>query len=93
VTLFAWSEAEFLKFTEGSPIRRIGHARWQRNIAVAMGNALRGQLEPTDRAAIRNALNVALGGVDGLVREHALWALDAIASALPTESRRQSPVH
>jgi epoxyqueuosine reductase len=41
-TLFAWSEAEFLRNTEGSPIRRIGHERWLRNIAVAMGNALRG---------------------------------------------------
>jgi epoxyqueuosine reductase len=41
VTLFAWTEEEFLRFTEGSPIRRIGHERWLRNIAVAMGNALR----------------------------------------------------
>ena len=40
VTLFNWSEAEFLKFTEGSPIRRIGHERWLRNVAVALGNAL-----------------------------------------------------
>ncbi|MES2943404.1 MAG: tRNA epoxyqueuosine(34) reductase QueG, partial [Pseudomonadota bacterium] len=41
VTLFAWTEDEFLRFTEGSAIRRIGHQRWLRNIAVAMGNALR----------------------------------------------------
>ena len=40
-TLFAWSEEEFLRVTEGSPIRRIGHERWLRNIAVALGNALR----------------------------------------------------
>nr|WP_086940080.1 tRNA epoxyqueuosine(34) reductase QueG [Thaumasiovibrio occultus] len=38
-TLFSWSEAEFLKLTEGSPIRRIGHLQWLRNVAVAMGNA------------------------------------------------------
>ena len=42
VTLFGWSEEEFLRLTEGSPIRRIGHERWLRNIAVALGNALRG---------------------------------------------------
>ena len=39
-TLFAWSEVEFLKYTEGSAIRRIGHECWLRNIAVAMGNTL-----------------------------------------------------
>jgi epoxyqueuosine reductase len=30
-----------LRVTEGSPIRRIGHARWLRNVAVALGNAWR----------------------------------------------------
>ena len=45
VTLFKWTEPEFLMHTEGSPIRRIGHERWQRNIAVAMGNALRNALD------------------------------------------------
>ena len=39
--LWAWDEASFLRRTEGSPIRRIGHARWRRNLAVAMGNAWR----------------------------------------------------
>lgn len=39
--LWAWDEATFLRHTEGSPIRRIGFAKWQRNLAVAMGNALR----------------------------------------------------
>lgn len=37
--LFAWSEDEFLRRTEGSAIRRSGHERWLRNIAVALGNA------------------------------------------------------
>ncbi|RZL11101.1 MAG: tRNA epoxyqueuosine(34) reductase QueG, partial [Rubrivivax sp.] len=41
LTLWAWDEATFLRLTEGSPIRRIGFAKWQRNLAVAMGNALR----------------------------------------------------
>ena len=39
VQLFAWDEATFLRQTEGGPIRRIGHERWLRNIAVALGNA------------------------------------------------------
>src|SRR5207244_10133969 len=39
VELFAWDEDEFLRKTEGSAIRRIGHERWLRNIAVALGNA------------------------------------------------------
>ena len=38
--LFAWTEDEFLRRTEGSPIRRIGHERWLRNIAVALGSVL-----------------------------------------------------
>jgi epoxyqueuosine reductase len=50
LTLWQWDEAGFMRLTEGSPIRRIGFARWQRNIAVAMGNTLAGRLLPADRA-------------------------------------------
>ncbi len=71
VTLFSWSEAEFLRHTEGSPIRRIGHERWQRNVAVALGNALRLQ----DDAQARQVLRQRLDYVSELVREHVLWAL------------------
>jgi epoxyqueuosine reductase len=70
-TLFAWSEEEFLRRTEGSPIRRIGHARWLRNIAVAMGNALRGAQD----ADLRSALAERAQHPDPLVREHVAWAL------------------
>ena len=38
--LWDWDEVTFLRRTEGSAIRRIGFARWQRNLAVALGNAL-----------------------------------------------------
>ena len=41
VELFAWTEAEFLERTAGSAIRRIGHERWSRNVAIALGNAPR----------------------------------------------------
>ncbi len=39
IEVFAWDEATFLDRTQGSAIRRIGHIRWLRNIAVALGNA------------------------------------------------------
>jgi epoxyqueuosine reductase len=75
VTLFAWTEDEFLKHTEGSPIRRIGHERWQRNIAVAMGNALHSSVPEAGKSAIRDALQMALPDATELVREHGEWAL------------------
>ena len=68
--LFAWSEEEFLARTEGNPIRRIGHERWLRNIAVALGNALR-QGDATARAALETRRQHA----SALVREHVEWAL------------------
>ncbi|MES2631715.1 MAG: tRNA epoxyqueuosine(34) reductase QueG [Pseudomonadota bacterium] len=71
VQLFGWTEEEFLRFTEGSPIRRIGHERWLRNIAVAMGNALR----VSDDVAIRTALDARFGHASEVVREHVSWAL------------------
>lgn len=75
VTLWGWTEEEFLKFTEGSPIRRIGHQRWQRNIAVAMGNALRSVVATTETGAILNALIARLPNASPLVAEHINWAL------------------
>ncbi|WP_092008166.1 tRNA epoxyqueuosine(34) reductase QueG [Polaromonas sp. OV174] len=73
VTLFGWSEEAFLRFTEGSPIRRIGHERWLRNIAVAMGNALR--VGSAADAELRASLQTRASHASELVREHVLWAL------------------
>jgi epoxyqueuosine reductase len=76
--LFEWDEATFLRLTEGSPIRRIGWARWQRNIAVAMGNALAaGAAHSTAiREALQRWLDSVPAGPDGqLVAEHVHWAL------------------
>jgi epoxyqueuosine reductase len=72
VELFAWTEEEFLARTEGSPIRRIGHERWLRNIAVALGNALRA----TGDEALRAALLTRAEHPSALVREHVKWALE-----------------
>jgi epoxyqueuosine reductase len=77
VTLFGWSEAEFLQRTEGSPIRRIGHTRWLRNVAVALGNALRATGDP----AIVEALRQRASDASELVREHVSWALAQQAEA------------
>jgi len=71
IELFAWSEEEFSQRMEGSPIRRIGHERWLRNVAVALGNALRRQDDP----GIRAALSARRDHPSALVREHVEWAL------------------
>ncbi|MDH1293022.1 tRNA epoxyqueuosine(34) reductase QueG [Comamonas terrigena] len=81
VQLFAWDEAQFLRRTEGSPIRRIGHARWQRNIAVAMGNALRSLPAGAERDAVQSALAAQASHPSDLLREHVQWALAQCAQA------------
>ncbi len=75
--LWAWAEADFLRHTEGSAIRRIGWQRWRRNLAVASGNALRSELAGADRLALRAALQAALATADALVQLHIDWALAA----------------
>ncbi len=74
VELFGWNEEAFLRFTEGSPIRRIGHERWLRNIAVALGNALRG-LDAESARPLGAALASRAEHPSVLVREHVVWAL------------------
>ena len=86
--LFAWSEAEFLRRTEGSPIRRIGHARWQRNLAVALGNALHAG-EP--RAPIEAALRARLADASPLLAEHIAWALSSAPEAGALNGRGATP--
>ena len=74
LTLFAWTENDFMQHTEGSPIRRIGHERWLRNIAVALGNAK--QCANTDETQkIDEALNQRYQHVTDLLKEHIAWAL------------------
>jgi epoxyqueuosine reductase len=72
--LFAWTELEFDQKLQGSAIRRIGHARWLRNIAVALGNTA-----SSGGAQRRNAVVAALRAraehADPVVREHIQWAL------------------
>jgi epoxyqueuosine reductase len=70
-TLLCWSEEDFLRRTEGTPIRRIGHLRWLRNVSVAAGNAL----AVNDDPALRAALKALADHPSEVLREHVSWAL------------------
>jgi epoxyqueuosine reductase len=88
--LFGWSEEAFLRRTEGSPIRRIGHERWLRNIAVAMGNALRADADLRNRGdkglladegeGLREALRARQNHPSVLLQEHISWALEGFGA-------------
>ena len=84
LTLFSWDEATFLKLTEGSPIRRIGHERWIRNIAVAMGNAPFSLeiLAALEEKRIQE-------GISDMVKEHIEWAYSLQQGKLQQEKQQQ----
>ena len=89
--LFAWDAAEFERRLQGSAIRRIGHERWLRNIAVALGNA---PPRPSVVAALRTRENDA----SALVREHVAWALRrhgqaAVQGEGPVATGRDGSLH
>lgn len=75
LNLFAWSEEEFLKKMEGSAIRRIGYERWQRNIAIALGNSL-------PRQDTLQALKQRLPEASDMVAEHIAWAIKELTQAM-----------
>jgi len=76
ITLFAWSATDFERKTQGSAIGRIGHERWLRNVAVALGNA------PWSTAVVA-ALRAREDHPASLVREHVQWALAEQARRCP----------
>ena len=80
--LLRWDERAFLQQTEGSAIRRIGHARWLRNLAVATGNALRAQpaLPTPEAALLRASLQPWLHHAVPWVQEAVVWALNQAAT-------------
>ena len=85
IDLFAWDEATFTERTAGSPIRRIGHERWLRNLAVAIGNA--DPRSSDERARLLAALSLRETHPSAVVREHVVWAIDQ----LRREAKRLSP--
>lgn len=81
VDLLGWSEQEFLRRTEGGPIRRIGYVRWQRNLVVVSGNALRsGRLAADEAAQVRIVLQRWSEDAQApeWLREHIAWALEPL---------------
>jgi epoxyqueuosine reductase len=72
IELFSWTEEAFNNKLEGSPIRRIGHERWLRNIAVGLGNAAKGLRGDTHIIA---SLRARENHSSPMVREHVQWAL------------------
>lgn len=68
VELFGWSEEQFLRYTEGTAIRRIGYERWLRNIAIGLGNS-------ASTPAVIEVLKSRREDDSELIREHTLWAL------------------
>jgi epoxyqueuosine reductase len=72
--LFRWDEQEFEDKTAGSPIRRIGFERWQRNLAVGLGNS-------SNRTTAIDALESQRNHASPLVREHIDWALARLQTA------------
>jgi epoxyqueuosine reductase len=73
LALWRWDEPEFLRRTEGNPIRRIGHERWQRNLAVAMGNAI--AAGDAQAGPMSDTLRAGREACTPLVRHHIDWAL------------------
>lgn len=72
IELFMWTEEQFLFFTQGSAIRRIGYQQWLRNVAVALGNV---ESDSYVSKEVIKALNARLQYPSELVREHVHWAL------------------
>ena len=83
LALFAWDESYFLKQTEGSPIRRIGHRRWLRNIAVALGNA---PVSPSIILALEKKRRQ--DDLDEMILEHIDWALAQQMAGLAKVGRK-----
>jgi epoxyqueuosine reductase len=76
LTLWSWSEEDFLVKHEGSPIRRIGYESWRRNLAVSMGNALSSaSLDDDAREKIISCLKQVLPSTSDMLKEHIEWAL------------------
>jgi epoxyqueuosine reductase len=71
-------DAGFRALFSGSPIKRIGHARFLRNVLIAVGNSGDTALLPLARAR--------LGDADPLIRGAAVWAVRRLVPA--QEARR-----
>jgi epoxyqueuosine reductase len=88
--VWRWSETDFERHTEGSAIRRIGHERWLRNVAIALGNAVRSAPNAATQAVFLQALAERDDHPSALVQEHRRWALaqaTTVLTSAPTHPR------
>jgi epoxyqueuosine reductase len=81
--LAALDEPGFRALFAGSPVKRIGRARFLRNVLVAIGNSADARL--TDAAAAR------LRDAEPLVRGAAVWALARLDPGRAQAERRDDP--
>jgi epoxyqueuosine reductase len=85
--LFLWDESTFLTNTEGSAIRRIGFEKWQRNLAVGIGNTrVKSEHEKTSLLA---ALEQRLEHSSDMVKEHIEWAMRELEKQLPDDPNKK----
>lgn len=66
--LWQWQEADFMKNTQGSPLRRTGYVNFLRNIAIGLGNA-NASLEVVEQLKSKLTLH------NDMLDEHIEWAL------------------
>jgi epoxyqueuosine reductase len=76
-------EAGFREVFRASPIKRIGHARFLRNVLVAIGNSGLERLAPCAEARLDDP--------EPLVRGAAVWALSRLSPARLRELAREDP--
>ena len=66
--LWQWSEDEFLRYTQGSPLRRTGYINFLRNISIGLGNATGNH---TNIESLKSKLN----RYNEMLDEHIQWAI------------------
>ena len=66
----AWTDAQFLEHFKGTPVERLGLARWRRNALTVLGNV--------GTSADLPAAEAQLASADPMVAEHAAWAVDRL---------------
>ncbi len=70
LALLAWRETEYLEYTRGSALRRVGYWGWVRNLSVAVGNA------PKSVALVDKLREkLAEESLPEWLREHLDWAI------------------
>lgn len=73
ISLFNWTEEQFLSRFQGSAIRRIGYQSWLRNISIALGNLL---AKDKQNEQIIKLLKQRLHNANEILTEHFQWALN-----------------